>query len=91
MYREHQSEVVCVILDLTMPKMNGEETLRELRKISPSIRAILSSGFSEDNATKRFSDLGLRGFIQKPYQLDTMTNTLRRALASDVEGAAASP
>jgi len=81
-YRQHRSEVVCVILDLTMPKLNGEETLRGLRAINPGICAILSSGFSEDNATERFSDLGLGGFIQKPYRLDTMTNTLRRALAS---------
>lgn len=84
-YVQHQSEIVCVILDLTMPKKNGEETLRDLRKINPTIRVILTSGFSEDNATERFSDLGLAGFIQKPYQLDAVVQTLRRALARDAE------
>ena len=44
LYREHQDAIVCVLLDLTMPKMNGEETLRELQRISPNVRVILSSG-----------------------------------------------
>jgi DNA-binding NtrC family response regulator len=82
-YLQHHSEIVCVILDLTMPKKSGEETLRELRKINPNIRVILTSGFSEDSATERFADLGLAGFVQKPYQLDAMVHAIRRALARD--------
>jgi two-component system, cell cycle sensor histidine kinase and response regulator CckA len=89
-YRRHQSEIMCVLLDLTMPTMDGEETMRELRTINPNICVILSSGFSEDNATERFLDLGLREFIQKPYELDAMTNTLRRALANSEKGRSAS-
>ena len=81
LYRENQKKIVCVLLDLTMPKMNGEETFRELRRISPDVRVILSSGYSEEAATASFSPLGLAGFIQKPYQLDTMVATLREAVA----------
>ncbi len=86
-YRLHQSDIVGVILDLTMPKMNGEETLKELRIINSSVPVILSSGFREDTATERFSDLQLGGFIQKPYQLETLTRVLRKA----VEYALAAP
>jgi two-component system, cell cycle sensor histidine kinase and response regulator CckA len=81
LYREHADEIACVLLDLTMPTMNGEETFRAIRRISPGIRVILSSGYSEDIATGRFSGLGLAGFLQKPYQLDTLTATLRNAVA----------
>jgi CheY-like chemotaxis protein len=77
LYRKRQAEVVCVVLDLTMPKRGGEETLRELRKICPDVRVILSSGYGEENATERFSELGLAGFIQKPFELSTMLNQLR--------------
>jgi DNA-binding NtrC family response regulator len=79
-YRQHEDDIVCVLLDLTMPKMNGEETLRELRRISTNVRVVLSSGYSEDTATASFSQLRLAGFIQKPFQFDTMINTLRAAV-----------
>jgi PAS domain S-box-containing protein len=79
LYLQHQQEIVVVLLDLTMPKMNGEETFRELRRISPEVRVILSSGFSEEGATERFSGLGLAGFIQKPYQIDALIAKLKEA------------
>jgi CheY-like chemotaxis protein len=85
LYREHQKEIACVLLDLTMPTMGGEEAFRVIRQISPTVRVILSSGYSEETATGRFSGLGLAGFIQKPYQLDTMIATLRQAVGTNEE------
>ena len=85
-YRQHQDQIVCVLLDLTMPKMNGEETHHALRQIRPDVRVILSSGYSEEATTERFSQLGLAGFIQKPYQFDTMIAKLRGAVAGGNEG-----
>ena len=66
-YREHQDQIAFVLLDMTMPKMNGEECFRQLRQINPDVRVILSSGYSEEEATARFAGKGLAGFIQKPY------------------------
>jgi two-component system, cell cycle sensor histidine kinase and response regulator CckA len=74
LYRQHQNRITCVLLDLTMPKMDGVATLRELRRIHPEVHVILSSGYGEEGATKGCSELGLAGFIQKPYELDTMTH-----------------
>jgi DNA-binding NarL/FixJ family response regulator len=68
-----------VLLDLTMSKMSGEETFRALRGISPDIRVLVSSGYSEDAAAEQFSQLGLAGFIQKPYRHDTLIAKLRAA------------
>jgi DNA-binding response OmpR family regulator len=79
-FRQHQDRIVCVLLDLTMPTMDGEETFRELRRIDPGVRVILSSGYSAEIATERFSGIGLAGFIHKPYQLDTLIASLREAV-----------
>jgi PAS domain S-box-containing protein len=79
-YEQRKQDIACVLLDLTMPKMNGAETFRELHRISPDVRVVLSSGYSEEDAIGTFSQLGLAGFIQKPYQFDKMVATVRAAL-----------
>ncbi len=80
LYRKHRDEIDCVVLDLTMPKMNGEETFRALREIRPDVRVILSSGYPEAEATERFAGHGLAGFIQKPYRFDTLMAKIREAV-----------
>jgi PAS domain S-box-containing protein len=57
----------AVLLDMTMPRMGGEEAFREMRLLQPDIRVILSSGYNEVEAMGRFMGKGLKGFIQKPY------------------------
>jgi PAS domain S-box-containing protein len=71
-------EVACVILDLTMPEMGGEEAFRELRNIRSDVPVIMSSGYNEQEVTQRFVGRGLAGFIQKPFT----TAKLRSALSS---------
>ena len=60
-------KVAAVLLDMTMPVMDGEEAFSRLRAIRPDIRVILSSGYNEVEAVRRFTGKGLAGFIQKPY------------------------
>jgi CheY-like chemotaxis protein/nitrogen-specific signal transduction histidine kinase len=83
LYRQHKDEIACVLLDLTMPQMGGDETCRALRRINPDVRVILSSGYNEEGAIERFSGLGLAGFIQKPYEFETMRARLREAVRGD--------
>ena len=80
LYREREKDISCVLLDLTMPKMNGEETFRALRCIRPDVRVILSSGYAEESAIERLAGARPAGFIQKPYQLDALTAVLRRVM-----------
>jgi two-component system, cell cycle sensor histidine kinase and response regulator CckA len=68
-YRERKAEINLVLLDLTMPRMNGEEAFRELRQIDPEVRVILASGYSEHDISSRFAGKGLAGCLQKPYTL----------------------
>ena len=60
--------IVLVLLDMTMPRMDGEECFRELRHLDPLVRVVLTSGYNEQDATTRFVGKGLAGFIQKPYR-----------------------
>jgi two-component system, cell cycle sensor histidine kinase and response regulator CckA len=70
----------CVILDLIMPEMNGEEVFRELRLLRPDVRVILSSGFNAQEMTQQFVGQGLAGFIQKPYRVTDLQEVLNRVL-----------
>jgi DNA-binding NarL/FixJ family response regulator len=67
-----------VLLDMTMPVMDGEETLRELKSIRPDVKVILSSGYNEAEAVRRFNGAGLAGFIQKPYTSGRLTEKIKR-------------
>jgi two-component system, cell cycle sensor histidine kinase and response regulator CckA len=79
-FKEHINEITCVILDLTMPKMDGVSTFREIKKLNPETKILLSSGYNEQEAINRFSKEGLSGFIQKPYDLQEMTEKIYQIL-----------
>ena len=79
-FRESLGAIRFVILDLTMPHMDGEECLRELRALKSDIPVILSSGYSEQEISGRFASLGIDGFIQKPYGFETMRSKIRSAI-----------
>lgn len=75
---QHQGEIIGVVLDLTMPNMDGAETYRQIRERDATLPVILSSGYSEEDATRRFPANGLFGFIQKPYTMEQVTAVLQR-------------
>jgi signal transduction histidine kinase/CheY-like chemotaxis protein len=73
----------CVLLDLTMPHMSGEQVFHELRRIKPDARIILSSGYSEEHATSRFSGYALAGFLHKPFTPDELRDKIQQVLGAD--------
>ncbi|MFC1509895.1 PAS domain S-box protein, partial [Candidatus Omnitrophota bacterium] len=79
-FRTYTDEISLVLLDMTMPHMDGKEAFSELKKINPDISVILSSGYNEQEATSYFTGKGLAGFIQKPFQIDTLVAKLRDVL-----------
>jgi len=80
LFDRHANQISAVLLDLTMPVMNGEETLRFLRVRQRHVPVILSSGYAEDEATRRFVGKGLAGFIQKPYTAAHLANKIKSIL-----------
>ena len=71
----------CVLLDLSMPTMDGQETFRELRRVDPQVRVVLTSGYNEQEAVERFAGKGLAGFIQKPYRSADLLAVIRAAFS----------
>ena len=69
-----------VLLDLSMPGRSGEDTFRELRKLLPEVPVLLSSGYGEEQAKTRFAGEDLAGFLQKPYQVNTLLAEVERCL-----------
>ncbi|RII26450.1 MAG: hypothetical protein CXR30_16345 [Geobacter sp.] len=69
-------DIAFVILDLTMPHLDGEQCFRELRQIRPDVKVIISSGYNEHEVTQKFVGKGLAGFIQKPYKLSVLKEAI---------------
>jgi PAS domain S-box-containing protein len=76
-FKKQHEDIDCVILDLTMPHMDGEEAFREMRRVQPDVRVILSSGYNEQEVTQRFVGKGLAGFIQKPYNMTGLKKVIK--------------
>jgi PAS domain S-box-containing protein len=79
-FRAHADEIRVVLLDMTMPHLDGEETFGEMRGLRPDVSVILSSGYSEQEATERFEGRGLAGFLQKPYRPSRLIDAMRSVL-----------
>jgi PAS domain S-box-containing protein len=82
LFRRDPDGFRLVLLDLTMPVMSGEETLREMQMVRPSTRVLLTSGYNEVEAVQRFAGKGLAGFIQKPYTSLALAQKVKEVLAN---------
>ena len=72
------ADISFVILDLTMPQMDGTQCFKELQKIKPEIKVVISSGFSEREVAQRFVGNEVAGFIQKPYKLSVLKEEIKK-------------
>jgi PAS domain S-box-containing protein len=81
-FRSHENEVRAVLLDLTMPGLDGEAVFRELRALRHDLPVLLMSGYNEQDAVSRFAGKGLAGFLQKPFTVDQLLEKLRGILPS---------
>ena len=79
-FEANSQKISCVLLDLTMPHMDGEQAFRQMRHQNPEVRVILCSGYNEVDATQRFTGKGLAGFIQKPYNMKVLRAKLHEVL-----------
>jgi len=74
----------AVIMDLTIPGgMGGKETIRTLLEIDPQVKAIVSSGYSNDPVMADFRNYGFRGMVAKPYEMKELAGVLREVIGSD--------
>ncbi|MEP7310450.1 MAG: response regulator, partial [Acidobacteriota bacterium] len=81
-FRRHRDTIRLVLCDLTMPHMDGWETLAALRKLSPDIPIVLTSGYDEADVMDDDRGEQPQAFLAKPYSLDALRRAIRRALGA---------
>ncbi len=79
-FREHADEIAVVLMDLTMPNMDGITAMGEIYGIKPDIKVILSSGFNEEDLSGRITGQPPSGYIRKPYSVKVLETELRRVM-----------
>ena len=79
-FKKYYKEIDLVILDLIMPHLTGEEVYREIRRLYPNVRVILSSGYSEKDVIGKFIGKKIAGFIQKPFMGEELLEKVSKAL-----------
>jgi PAS domain S-box-containing protein len=80
---KEEDRIACIILDYIMPRMDGEEAMREFKRIAPGVPVILISGYGEDFVFQHFNKNDLAGFIKKPYSLKALTELLKETLLTN--------
>ncbi|MDB4998201.1 MAG: Sensory box histidine kinase/response regulator [Myxococcaceae bacterium] len=75
-FAERGDEIFAVVLDMVMPGKDGRATYLELRKINPEVRVLLTTGYALNDEAQRILDLGVRGFIPKPFTMESLSEAL---------------
>jgi len=78
--RKNLNNIALVLLDLTMPHLDGEQAYREMRRIQPDIKVVICSGYNEQDTSHRFTGKSLAGFLQKPYSISILREKLKEIL-----------
>ncbi|MGI9432234.1 MAG: ATP-binding protein [Myxococcota bacterium] len=81
-FRASPDEIDVVVLDLGMPDLDGGEVFEELRRIRPDVRVVLSTGYREEQAARRFEASGVAAFLGKPYEPEQLVDAVARARAA---------
>jgi two-component system cell cycle sensor histidine kinase/response regulator CckA len=81
LFEHHHEHIVAVLLDMTMPRMDGREAMRRLRAIDADTPVILMSGYEQPRESRR-NGMSPTAFVQKPYRASALVETLQGVLGS---------
>ncbi len=79
-FKKHHKDISVVLLDMVMPKESGKQVFIEMRKINPEVRVILMSGFRKDQRVQEVLTMGVKSFLQKPFNQDELLSTVEKTL-----------
>jgi len=82
LFEKHHREIKVVLLDMVMPQMSGEEAFMKMKKIDSKLNVLLVSGFKQDDRVNRIMELGVKGFIQKPFTLQELATPISKLIKS---------
>ena len=80
LYEAEHPRIAAVILDMTMPKLTGKQTLKKLLEINSKAKVLLSSGFTTEGAAKELIQEGAADFLAKPYTIHPLAQMLRKVI-----------
>lgn len=80
LYAEKKDSIDLIVLDMIMPGISGGEAFDRFREIDPEVKVLLSSGYSVNGEARNILDRGCDGFIQKPFQLKKLAQSIREVL-----------
>lgn len=79
-FLDHWREIRIVVLDLTMPRLDGDACLRQMQEVNPEVSVLITSGYDEQDIAKRFSEKCLKAFLQKPFTRQQLLGAMQAAL-----------
>jgi CheY-like chemotaxis protein len=78
LFRQHAHDIRFVMMDLTMPDLDGRGTMAEIRRIRPGVKVILTSGYDSEDLTRMYDKEGFDAFIQKPCDIETFKKVVQQ-------------
>ncbi len=85
-FKEHQEKIVCIMLDIKMPRMNGIETLQRLREMGENIQVIISTGYLSEENLEKLAPLQPAAYLKKPFSHQELTHIIKQCLGDGEEG-----
>ena len=79
---QKKTRIDLVLMDLIMPGMGGKKCIQKLLETDPDLRIVIASGYSPDDPTTQYTDLGARGYLRKPYIGLQLLRMVRKVLDS---------
>jgi two-component system cell cycle sensor histidine kinase/response regulator CckA len=79
LFRVNEPRIDVVLLDVTLPGMSGRDVLKEMRRIRPDVKVVLTTAFNKDNALSSIDEQHPWGYVRKPYQFRELISLLRKA------------
>jgi PAS domain S-box-containing protein len=79
LFRANEPSIDVVLLDVTLPGMSGRDVLKEMRRIRPEVKVVLTTAFNQDDAISSIGEQRPWGYVRKPYQFKELIGLLRKA------------
>lgn len=83
-FKERSKEICAVVMDMAMPVMSGIVAYKEMLKINPEVKVLITSGFKQDKRVSEVIELGADGFIEKPYTLEKLGMAVKEIIMNDL-------
>ena len=83
-FKNNPEHYDLIVIDMVMPNLSGKELFIKLKEIRPDVRAVISSGYQLNESNNELLELGIKGFISKPFTIDNLKDTLSSVMSQSI-------